>query len=43
MDTKEFTKHLLDHHKLDVKYGNANYQRVDKNDSTTLEVLITNY
>ena len=30
-------------HNLDVKYGNANYQRVDKNDSTTMEVLITNY
>jgi len=30
-------------HKLNVKYGNANYQRKDKGDSTTLEVLITNY
>ena len=30
-------------HNLNVKYGNANYQRVDKNDSTTIEVLITNY
>jgi len=30
-------------HKLNVKYGNANYQRKDKSDSTTLEVLITNY
>jgi len=30
-------------YKLNAKYGNANYQRVDKNDSTTIEVLITNY
>ena len=30
-------------HSLDSKYGNANYQRKDKSDSTTLEVLITNY
>jgi len=30
-------------HKLNVKYGNANYQRKDKDDSTTMEVLITNY
>ena len=30
-------------HNLDVKYGNANYQRKDKSDSTTMEVLITNY
>lgn len=30
-------------HKLNAKYGNANYQRQDKNDSTTLEVLVTNY
>jgi len=30
-------------HRLNVKYGNANYQRKEKDDSTTLEVLITNY
>lgn len=30
-------------HYLNCKYGNANYQRVDKDDSTTIEVLITNY
>ena len=30
-------------HRLDSKYGNANYQRKDKTDSTTMEVLITNY
>lgn len=30
-------------HRLNVKYGNANYQRKEKNDSTTLEVLVTNY
>jgi DNA adenine methylase Dam len=30
-------------HRLDAKYGNANYQRKEKDDSTTLEVLITNY
>jgi len=30
-------------HKLNVKYGNANYQRKEKDDSTTKEVLITNY
>lgn len=30
-------------HNLNVKYGNANYQRKEKDDSTTKEVLITNY
>jgi len=30
-------------HRLNVKYGNANYQRKEKDDSTTLEVLVTNY
>ena len=30
-------------HRLNAKYGNANYQRVDKDDSSTLEVLVTNY
>ena len=30
-------------HNLDSKYGNANYQRKDNSDSTTMEVLITNY
>jgi len=30
-------------HRMNVKYGNANYQRKDKDDSTTFEVLITNY
>ncbi len=30
-------------HKLNIKYGNANYQRKEKDDSTTKEVLITNY
>jgi DNA adenine methylase len=30
-------------HRLEAKYGNANYQRKEKDDSTTQEVLITNY
>ena len=39
---KEWSKKYIVH-KLDAKYGNANYQRKEKNDSTTLEVLVTNY
>lgn len=39
---KEWSKKYIIH-RLDAKYGNANYQRKEKDDSTTLEVLITNY
>lgn len=30
-------------HDVHTTYGNANYQRKEKDDSTTLEVLVTNY
>jgi DNA adenine methylase Dam len=30
-------------HKLNCSYGNASYQRKDKNKDTSLEVLVTNY
>lgn len=39
---KEWSKKYMVH-RLNVKYGNANYQRKEKDDSTTQEVLVTNY
>jgi DNA adenine methylase Dam len=39
---KEWSKKYIVH-RLNAKYGNANYQRKEKDNSTTLEVLVTNY